>query len=202
VLKEFEIHWDVLREKIAVAIVQHPLSERLCHVLAKLCLRRNALPRHQELGALANELVAIEAAHLDSIPSRASTDIVDFTGYRLATAYVGKIVLMDGQSAVFSSWDCANATCSWIGLNGGHLQAILDAKKRRAQTYRTNMRGNPIWLLVHSGLSPYVSSFPVPDHLLESYRSDRQVALSELGFDEVWYFSPYDQQPMQLHPLE
>ena len=110
------------------------------------------------------------------------------------------------------SWDCQNASTSWVGPDVEEFKRILEDKAKAAEEYTLGCM--PLWLLVvcdsvddggesHGDLTSHI--FPRNEAEADQLRD----VLRQTGFDfqagpfaEVWLFSNFGMQRLRLHPWQ
>jgi hypothetical protein len=108
------------------------------------------------------------------------------------------------------SWDCQNASTSWVGPDVDEFKRILEAKAEAAKEY--TLGSMPLWLLIvcdavddggesHGDLASHI--FPrneAEDEQLDDVLQQTGFDLQTGPFAEVWLFSNFTKERRRLHP--
>jgi hypothetical protein len=182
----FESGWSYLNNCIAERVKNHPRQDVLDHISGLVWFKANELPPKRQLPDLAVELVGVMNVHAESVTRNGKITLESFPGCSLANRYASKITLSDAKLAIVRWWSCANVQCGVVGLNKSELENVVRDKSARVQTYRANVPGSPLWLLVHAG-DYSVSTFAPHVSQLRAYAASAQAFLEATGFDSIWF---------------
>ncbi|MHB1459582.1 MAG: hypothetical protein ACYC0V_21945 [Armatimonadota bacterium] len=198
-LREVEMHWEQLNNKIKYRIENHPDFAALQHVRATIYFKVKSLPKKGRLDALADELVSIETASWQAIPDSGDLIIEDFAIYPLAANYVKKISFRSGPAS-FYDWSSPTFSVGCVYLNEEHVSQILRSKSYKVPTYKANIEDARLLLVIYSEVAEYLSSFPPPEPEVAGYAKAHSRSLATTGFDEIWFFSCWGSKKWRMYP--
>lgn len=156
-------------------------------------------PKKAERGELVNELLALAK---DAKPPNSTEQVVvtaDNLGHLSLARYVRKIYLIGTRSARGVKWERANSIAGSVGFSEAELAQILKSKRERVRGY-DRTRFEEIWLLIVAKGTSAASTGDILKSPVEALAAANQPALSEAGFDQIWYFSYLPEFRVRMFP--